>query len=172
MPVTADQAKKLYVRRRRQDSPKYKPAPRWKTCWEKIATKIESLGCDPVDYIEAQFLYCYPFPHPNTMYSAKAEERYNLFLKEHTPSKYSEEVSKSFAFMVEFLESRVNIGFKKDDILSSRSNNFTPLFRYAMAGFLGLDMSKFEEYREAALEEYRMHPAITSTYAQYMGDAS
>jgi len=165
--VTAKQVKTLYTRRRRIMHPNYKANERWNTCWEKIADKINKLGCDPVDYIEAQFLYRFPFPHPNTMYSQKSEDMYEVFISEHKSGSFMDDLRESFEYMVDLLESRVKIGLTKEDVLVSDSLQFTPLFRYAMLNYFGRgDLA--ENYRESAFAEYEAHPDIMRLYGEFM----
>lgn len=166
--VTAKEIKQLYVRRRRQLHAQYKPASRWDLCWQKIADRVNELKCDPADYIEAQFLYRYPFPHPNTMYSRRALDVFEVFQKEHRQGKLARDFLRSFEFMTELLESRVGLGFSTEEVLLTQAHPFTALFRVAMGRFLGVPAGKLEAYEEEAQEEYGSHPELRKIYRDYM----
>lgn len=170
--VTAGQIKQLYVRRRRQMHSQYKPASRWDVCWQKIADQVNKLQCDPADYVEAQFLYRYPFPHPNTMYSAKALDVFEVFKQEHRQGQLARDFARSFEFMTELLESRVGLGFSPAEVLLSKEHPFSALFRVSLGRFFGLTRAQLETYEDEAEMEYRSHPELRRLYRDYMEGAT
>lgn len=160
----AKQIKRLYTAKRRALSGgKYTPNKRWKKCWLKIAEVVNSLECDFVDYVEAQFNWVYPFPHPNTMYGGAAKSRYKRYVDEGGSAAYGAELAKRFEFMAEFVATRLGVGFTLEEILTDGSAPLSPVFRVCIAHENGIrDVTKALEVE--AEDEHSSHPAYKEIY--------
>lgn len=168
--VTPKTVKQLYIKRRRQLHSKYRAAPRWETCWAKVAEVINAMQCDPADYIEAQFAKTYPFPHPNTLYNNRAREFYNLYREQNASGLggMNEDIHKRFQVMCELLARKVAMGFAVEELLTNDVFGFIPIFRVAMSYYYFGTSNLCSGYVEDAKTEYDSHPAYKEVYGQYL----
>ena len=167
---TETHVRRAYMKLRREIHPKFKPHPRWKPCWPKIADTINNLGCDVMDYVSAQFKTTYPFPHPNTMYSQTSVAKYALYIENNRGSvrQFEEDVAKRLDSMTGLLERKLKMGFSVAEVLSNDMFPLIALFRVAMCSFMTGSIDEVKEFIDEARVEYDSHPAYPKTYAPYI----
>lgn len=163
MTLTAADVKKAYTARRRKLSPKWQPAERWDTCWEKTAAFLEGNKIDLGTFIEAQFRLKKPFPMPTQLYNTQAMERFMSY----QPGTETLEAERRLEVEMGYLETRLALGYPLDWVLGASQDRMSPLFRYCVSVYMGRqDLA--DDWRELAEDQLRRSPALRDIYASIL----
>ena len=168
MTPEAEAVRKAYRLRRHIHQPKWNGSnTRWQVCWEKTANLVREHGFDLDRYIEAQFELKAPFPMPNQLYNQEALNRYELYNKQRIDP--TEEILRRLSVELNFLETRLDVGFSLDEILALPKAPLTPLFCYCVAvKFRRSDLAQI--FEEPANQHLAHVPAAKSVYRSLLSE--
>ena len=157
----AKQVRDLYIRHRRRIHPNYKPHPRWKGMWVKIAALLLKHGIPPAEYINIQFTVTPPFPMPNHLAGAQALKMY----KEHAGDSYAH-MERRFIYEVGHFMAHLRVQTPQR-ILNTDPSTLSVTFRYCMA--YRFNMKELcEELHDQALQHLMLDPNCYTCYEKYL----
>lgn len=122
--------REAYARYRRMEAPNWRPSARWDHCWERTAELIKELGMDASSFMARQFTHT-PKIMPNMLYGAVARRR--AVIAEKSAVTPQENTERRFEYEIGYLQSRLEIGFSVESVLSDSTPGLTSLFRYCVA---------------------------------------
>jgi hypothetical protein len=156
-----ERAKAVYTFQRRLLHPDYVASKKHDSTFEKVALWVMQQRTDLTRYVAAQFKYHRPFPLPNMLLGARAQARWERYKREEMhPEPNRLEVE------LDFMETRMRIGFTPEELLEGEEFPLTPAFRYLMADQLGIS-SMARLWREEARLQLLLHPSSQLTYQPF-----
>ncbi len=126
--IEAEDVCRLYSHYRKMQHGKYRPSPRWKGVWQKVADQLNRLEIPLDRFLEAQFRTVSPFPMPNMLCGENAVARYRSFADGGDELDYVRRLN----YEVDYVRSRQKF-MAMDRILAEEPSTLSPAFRYCMA---------------------------------------